>query len=182
MVRSVSYDPAALQLWISEGTHEGASHKTFETSELRKKRIPKTKSKQKQLERLHRLNLLGGAFSDDCTQWEGRLVHAIAEASSLDQVQGAVNEALLEVDAALDPSWRLYAASSRICVFGCLVAMALVFIQGRMMTVEVVDVFAIATAAVLIIVLAAKQARRFCIKQRAMIDAWIETMLEVRWP
>lgn len=116
--------------------------------------------------------------------WEKRLVEELAavETGDYDRALAHRNEAMLDVDAGLTPNTRLYAVCARICVFGCLLATALLFMSGKMLTVTVIDVFAIATAGVLITLVAAKQTRRFVTHERERIDAWMEAMMASKWP
>lgn len=113
--------------------------------------------------------------------WEAELVSQVIRTSSADEARAEANAALLDVDGRLAPSTRVYAACARIAVFGCLIGVALLFMDGQGLTMKVLDVFAIGSAGVLVTLTAAREARRVVKRERGRVDEWVEALLRARW-
>ena len=118
-----------------------------------------------------------GAMQAEADTWEARLVRDIAAARSRDAAQAEVNAALLDLDARLSSNTRTYAACARICVFGALIGAAWLFMEGRGLTVGVVDVFAVGASGVLCVVAAGKEAKRLVRERRREVDGWVERLV-----
>ena len=125
---------------------------------------------------------LDDALGTDRETWEAEMVGQMARAPTLEHAQAAANTALLDVEVQLASNVRGNAACARIAVFGCLMGIAFLIADGAMLTVAVVDVFAIGACGVLVAVAAGKEAQRISRVQRLAIDVWVDRLLALGWP
>ncbi len=79
------------------------------------------------------------------------------------------------------PATKVYAACARIAVFGCLIGAAILFMAGNGLSTAVVDVFAIGASGVLVSLAAGKEAQRLVKRKREEVDAWVESLVGLRW-
>ncbi len=122
------------------------------------------------------------AFATDRDAWEASLVSQVVGARSLEEAQAEANAWLMEVDGRLTNATRVYAACARIAVFGCLLGAAVLFMTGKGLTIQVIDVFAIGASGVLVTLAAGKEAGKVVKHKREAVDEWVELVLRSRWP
>ena len=136
----------------------------------------------RRMKTLRGLGDLDRALQTEVDTWEAKLVGSLMRSGSVAESQAEINAALFEVDAVLAPNTRTYAACSRIAVFGCLIAVAWLFMVGEGLSTVVLDVFAIGAAGVFTTVAAGKEARRLVRLRRVELDEWAGELMRARWP
>jgi hypothetical protein len=115
----------------------------------------------------------------DC--WEAQLAREVVEARDGVEARACANAALLDADLRLSPAVRIYAACARISVFGSLIGIAVLFMQGLGLTTAVLDVFSIGAAGVFVALTAGREAGRIVRERRAAVDAWVDRLMGARW-